>query len=172
MNDCITTTKQSTTKPCAYFLGYTVYSTSHGICSPNVLYYVLLWLYSDGFYSCPSRFHHMRWANMHVYLKYHWTNPEEYGYMNYKMQLRTDSITWRNEAKQPRAYFLWNAICICIKTGAWNYHQHGTMRYSAIPTIENSIYINNGPRQSIEMPSPKCTQSEWDIELMFEDRLF
>ena len=28
MNDCITTTKQSTTKPCAYFLGYTVGSTS------------------------------------------------------------------------------------------------------------------------------------------------
>ena len=24
MNDCITTTRQSTTKPCAYFLGYTV----------------------------------------------------------------------------------------------------------------------------------------------------
>ena len=24
MNDCVTTTKQSTTKPCAYFLGYTV----------------------------------------------------------------------------------------------------------------------------------------------------
>ena len=27
MNDCITTTKQSTTKPCAYFLGYTVQYT-------------------------------------------------------------------------------------------------------------------------------------------------
>ena len=27
MNDCITTTKQSTTKPCAYFLGYTVHQT-------------------------------------------------------------------------------------------------------------------------------------------------
>ena len=27
MNDCITTTKQSTTKPCAYFLGYTVCSS-------------------------------------------------------------------------------------------------------------------------------------------------
>ena len=27
MNDCITTTKQSTTKPCAYFLGYTVSGT-------------------------------------------------------------------------------------------------------------------------------------------------
>ena len=26
MDDCITTTKQSTTKPCAYFLGYTVIS--------------------------------------------------------------------------------------------------------------------------------------------------
>ena len=36
MNDCITTTKQSTTKPCAYFVGYTVgpsvvlrYKSSH-----------------------------------------------------------------------------------------------------------------------------------------------
>ena len=28
MNDCITTTKQSTTKPCAYFLGYTVHITT------------------------------------------------------------------------------------------------------------------------------------------------
>ena len=26
INDCITTTKQSTTKPCVYFLGYTVYA--------------------------------------------------------------------------------------------------------------------------------------------------
>ena len=30
MNDCITTTKQSTTKPCAYFLGYTVVITTLG----------------------------------------------------------------------------------------------------------------------------------------------
>ena len=29
MNDCITTTKQSTTKPCAYFLGYTVRGLKH-----------------------------------------------------------------------------------------------------------------------------------------------
>ena len=29
MNDCITTTKQSTTKPCAYFLGYTVVTNCH-----------------------------------------------------------------------------------------------------------------------------------------------
>ena len=27
MNDCVTTTKQSTTKPCAYFLGYTVHTS-------------------------------------------------------------------------------------------------------------------------------------------------
>ena len=34
MNDCITTTKQSTTKPCAYFLGYTVpCSSMESICS-------------------------------------------------------------------------------------------------------------------------------------------
>ena len=38
MNDCITTTKQSTTKPCAYFLGYTVRSgikMSHRISNPS-----------------------------------------------------------------------------------------------------------------------------------------
>ena len=29
LNDCITTTKQSTTKPCAYFLGYTVWLSQH-----------------------------------------------------------------------------------------------------------------------------------------------
>ena len=29
MNDCITTTKQSTTKPCAYFLAYTVWMSKH-----------------------------------------------------------------------------------------------------------------------------------------------
>ena len=31
MNDCITTTKQSTTKPCAYFLGYTVWNKEGGM---------------------------------------------------------------------------------------------------------------------------------------------
>ena len=36
MNDCITTTKQSTTKPCAYFLGYTVYWAVGGISLFNV----------------------------------------------------------------------------------------------------------------------------------------
>ena len=30
MNDCITTTKQSTTKPCAYFLGYIVLCVRYG----------------------------------------------------------------------------------------------------------------------------------------------
>ena len=38
MNDCITTTKQSTTKPWAYFLGYTVISKA----------------YSDGMLLCPG----------------------------------------------------------------------------------------------------------------------
>ena len=33
MNDCITTTKQSTTKPCAYFLGYTVWGL---VCQQHV----------------------------------------------------------------------------------------------------------------------------------------
>ena len=37
MNDCITTTKQSTTKPCAYFLGYTVREHFHIETSPRKL---------------------------------------------------------------------------------------------------------------------------------------
>ena len=43
MNDCITTTKQSTTKPCAYFLGYTVLDTpffqSSSILIPCIAFY-------------------------------------------------------------------------------------------------------------------------------------
>ena len=36
MNDCVTTTKQSTTKPCAYFLGYTV-PESNFKCSAGII---------------------------------------------------------------------------------------------------------------------------------------
>ena len=38
MNDCITTTKQSTTNPCAYFFGYTVREDSISLCgiSPGI----------------------------------------------------------------------------------------------------------------------------------------
>ena len=36
MNDCITTTKQSTTKPCAYFLGYTVSKVTIDCAIPSV----------------------------------------------------------------------------------------------------------------------------------------
>ena len=44
MNDCITTTKQSTTKPCAYFLGYTVFEISDDISlsleiMPTIVFY-------------------------------------------------------------------------------------------------------------------------------------
>ena len=39
MNDCITTTKQSTTKPCAFFLGYTVCHLS--ILSPSCRFITL-----------------------------------------------------------------------------------------------------------------------------------
>ena len=36
MNDCITTTKQSTTKPCAYFLGYTVHGKNAHYCTQYI----------------------------------------------------------------------------------------------------------------------------------------
>ena len=41
MNDYITTTKQSTTKPCAYFLGYTVYITLFSIKWPTTFVQVV-----------------------------------------------------------------------------------------------------------------------------------
>ena len=52
MNDCITTTKQSTTKPCAYFLGYTVYSaeifkSAHHAVRPPGFFNISFLLYSD-----------------------------------------------------------------------------------------------------------------------------
>ena len=40
MNDCITTTKQSTTKPCAYFLGYTVAVT---VVTPQSVLHICIW---------------------------------------------------------------------------------------------------------------------------------
>ena len=57
MNDCITITKQSTTKPCAYFLGYTVrslfggafHSTRADYCRPTWRLsdsYIMSWLIS------------------------------------------------------------------------------------------------------------------------------
>ena len=52
MNDCITTTKQSTTKPCAYFLGYTVVltlSTRHTKRNRKFNYVELQW-----FLICPT----------------------------------------------------------------------------------------------------------------------
>ena len=48
MNDCITTTKQSTTKPCAYFLGYTVYHTGYSEGSQST--FSNMWLFSQHHY--------------------------------------------------------------------------------------------------------------------------
>ena len=62
MNDCITTTKQSTTKPCAYFLGYTVsrisWSTNHDdVVSwkrfPRYWFFVK-WIRLDNIYKGPG----------------------------------------------------------------------------------------------------------------------
>ena len=44
MNDCITTTKQSTTKPCAYFLGYTVHDVWHILVWQWGLWNQFIWL--------------------------------------------------------------------------------------------------------------------------------
>ena len=45
MNDCITTTKQSTTKPCAYFLGYIVWDFVYSA-YPWLLWWLWEYVYS------------------------------------------------------------------------------------------------------------------------------
>ena len=61
VNDCITTTKQSTTKPCAYFLGYTVqfsgdiYAKYKYILSITKVWLVHLRNYSCLFYKNDNR---------------------------------------------------------------------------------------------------------------------
>ena len=47
MNDCITTTKQSTTKPCAYFLGYTVLPLKWGTWRLRILSLVLQYCWGN-----------------------------------------------------------------------------------------------------------------------------
>ena len=54
MNDCITTTKQSTTKPCAYFLGYTVWGPP-GTTVRKYTYMMMYWLI------CLYRCHAIYW---------------------------------------------------------------------------------------------------------------
>ena len=39
-NDCVTATKQSTTRPCAYFLGYTVFCCHTGIATHRMVFFV------------------------------------------------------------------------------------------------------------------------------------
>ena len=57
INDCITTTKQSTTKPCAYFLGYTVHDIVCGAPKPERVVDGLRWLHVDGIIIC------LQWVN-------------------------------------------------------------------------------------------------------------
>ena len=54
MNDCITTTKQSTTKPCAYFLGYTVHEFPAASCM-NETVGVSLWTKTTRLFYFSSR---------------------------------------------------------------------------------------------------------------------
>ena len=64
MNDCITTTKQSTTKPWAYFLGYTVYMhTGPEYISANTQYDKYLWKKFSGSY-CAMNCH---WSTQRWY---------------------------------------------------------------------------------------------------------
>ena len=53
MNDCITTTKQSTIKPCAYFLGYTVCQCTI-LCNAFRCEYITEWRHHDIMMTSPN----------------------------------------------------------------------------------------------------------------------
>ena len=73
MNDCVTTTKQSTTKPCAYFLGYTVtthcYPLNHSRCCQCGCFVTLLPITEIwGWVPCYHRCHyHWQWGACYLY---------------------------------------------------------------------------------------------------------
>ena len=77
MNDCITTTKQSTTKQCAYFLGYTVWQRQvSGARMINYIPHIQLDIIT---YPCPIYLHlaHKSWhqsVNL-LGLYFLWVNP-------------------------------------------------------------------------------------------------
>ena len=55
MNDCITTRKQSTTKPCAYFLGYTVHISLVHVCECWIICHVSILFTANSL--CAVMFH-------------------------------------------------------------------------------------------------------------------
>ena len=78
MNDCITTTKQSTTKPCVYFLGYTVLSHClfdcnnithyqiHHIRSRYAIWHPFSWCWLLWYYTLQFAWYRFRiWWNVH-----------------------------------------------------------------------------------------------------------
>ena len=94
MNDCITTTKQSTTKQCAYFLGYTVCGRSHKSmsCCPGVrpgnlqgiFHYVSSALLATGFVNVEYKDHFVyvpsQWEIVWIYIQIDpWEQCSYYG---------------------------------------------------------------------------------------------
>ena len=61
MNDCITITKQSTTKPCAYLLGYTV-------CQVTATHVITKWRFHMRVPTEALKGHRVLWKNENCYL--------------------------------------------------------------------------------------------------------
>ena len=70
MNDCITTTKQSTTKPCAYFLGYTVGLHSILFSTPRVMVHHLGNIHVSGLKMEYIYYKHIHILSMYDIAKY------------------------------------------------------------------------------------------------------
>ena len=102
MNDCITTTKQSTTKPCAYFLGYTV--------SEAVLWYHWLgggWSITSA--KCNST--SLTWKA--IQLNYRWVKGKKRGLINqslYRWDYLSIILIIAGWAWLSKLYLRWNSI--------------------------------------------------------------
>ena len=76
MNDCITTTKQSTTKPCAYFLGYTVGNRDMMMSSNKNIFRVIGHECEEftGHHFPDDTFKRISWMKMQEFcLRFHWS---------------------------------------------------------------------------------------------------
>ena len=93
MNDCITTTKQSTTKPCAYFLGYTVPVCMVGLTTRTINSMLVLLIFVD---KNGTSYASKLWKNFSVYNTRGLTEIRVW-MCNYSRTLRWDAIFIRGQ---------------------------------------------------------------------------
>ena len=129
MNDCITTTKQSTTKPCAYFLGYTVVPTQK--VSNVQLYFFLCWA-NDNYETKGKLSYEMEYIISSTRGRYNGVNANSWvytrgiSYFNSNLELTISSVIFSSVCADSLALFgagiFAHTIVTINRTSTWNFN--------------------------------------------------